>query len=114
MAEYIDREAFIKEKRKQYCDDCDRRKGMKNGKYKTLYDIGEAPCRSCGIGDVLDDVEDYPAADVREVVRGKWIEEPGHIPHCSNCGRYSDDADTGDAICCPFCGAEMKGEEDGT
>ena len=50
-----------------------------------------------------------PAADVVEVRHGRWIYEPGHIPHCSECGRYSDDADTGEAICCPFCGAKMDG-----
>ena len=64
MAEYIEREAFVEQKRKQYCEDCDRRKGMKNGKYKTLYEIGEAPCRACGMDDMLNDVEDFPAADV--------------------------------------------------
>lgn len=65
--EYIEREAFLTQKREQYCKDCSRRKGMRNGKYKTLYEIGEAPCRSCRIDDVLNDVEDFPAADVRPV-----------------------------------------------
>jgi len=53
-----------------------------------------------------------PAADVVPVRHGKWIDEPGHIPHCSECGRYSDDAETGEAICCPFCGARMDGDDD--
>lgn len=66
--EYIEREAFVEQKREQYCKDCSRRKGMRNGKYKTLYEIGEAPCRACEIDDVLNDVEDFPAADVRPVV----------------------------------------------
>ena len=68
MAEYIEREAFLEQKREQYCKDCARRKGMRNGKYKTLYEIGEAPCRACEIDDVLNDVEDFPAADVWPVV----------------------------------------------
>ena len=67
--EYIEREAFLEQKREQYCKDCARRKGMRNGKYKTLYEIGEAPCRACGIDDLLNDVEDFPTADVRPVVR---------------------------------------------
>ena len=54
-----------------------------------------------------------PAADVVPVRHGRWISEPGHIPHCSECGRYSDDADTGEAICCPFCGAKMDKDGDG-
>ena len=68
MAEYIEREAFIAEQRHLYCDNCARRKGMKNGKMRFVYEIGDAPCRACRYGDVLDDLEDYPAADVRPVV----------------------------------------------
>ncbi len=68
MAEYIEREAFIAEQRHLYCENCERRKGMKNGKKKFVYAIGEVPCRACDIGDMLDSIEDYPAADVRPVV----------------------------------------------
>ena len=57
MAEYIEREAFLAEQRHLYCENCARRKGMKNGKMKFVYEIGDAPCRACGIGDVLDDIE---------------------------------------------------------
>lgn len=64
--DYISREAFLAEKRHLYCENCARRKGMKNGKMKFVYEIGDAPCRACGIGDVLDDVEDFPAADAIE------------------------------------------------
>ena len=56
----IDRDAFLAEQRHLYCENCARRKGMKNGKMKFVYDIGDAPCRSCGYGDVLDDIEDAP------------------------------------------------------
>ena len=68
MSEYIDREAFVKEQRHLYCENCARRKGMKNGKMRFVYEIGDAPCRACGYGDVLDDLEDAPAAAVRPVV----------------------------------------------
>mgnify|MGYP003325606029 CR=1 FL=1 len=53
-------DAFIAEQRHLYCENCERRKGMKNGKVKFVYDIGDAPCRACGYGDVLDDLEDAP------------------------------------------------------
>lgn len=62
MSEYINREAFVKEQRHLYCENCARRKGIKNGKMRFVYEIGDAPCRACGYGDVLDDLEDYPAA----------------------------------------------------
>lgn len=68
MAKYIDRDAFLAHERAWYCDNCGRRK---NSKGKTVYEIGEAPCRACSIGDILDLLEDYPTADVVEVVRCK-------------------------------------------
>ena len=120
MSDYISREAFIADKRKQYCSDCERRKGMKNGKLKFCYEIGAAPCRACGIDDMLSDVEDYPAADVRPVVRGKWEEK--RIPdddivcgyyiewHCSCCGVGADNYWKSDY--CPNCGASMVNENE--
>lgn len=71
MSDLIDREAFIEQERKVYCEDCDRRKGMKNGKLTFCYEIGEAPCRACWCDDVLTDLEDFPAAP-------RWVrcEEP--------------------------------------
>lgn len=65
MKEYIEREAFIESQQHLYCENCARRK---DGKGKLVYDIGDAPCRACGIMDVLDAVADFPAADVRPVV----------------------------------------------
>ena len=56
-------------------------------------------------------IKNLPSADVSPVVHGRWIFEPGLIPHCSVCGRYSDDADTGDAKWCAFCGATMDKED---
>lgn len=105
MAEYIEREAFLEQKRKQYCEDCSRRKGFKRGQYKILYEIGEAPCRACEIDDLLNDVEDFPAADVRPVVRGKWEYNPGdNIPYCSECMMPQDS----ECNFCPNCGAKME------
>ena len=65
MAEYIDKDIFLSCEINQYCMNCERRK---NSKGKLVYAIGDAPCRACGIGDVLDDVEVFHAADVRPVV----------------------------------------------
>ena len=121
MAEYIDREAFVTQKRELYCKYCDRRKGMKNGKYRILYDIGDVPCRACGIEDVLSEVEDFPSADVQPVKYGRWS---GYF--CSNCGiskynfisfnivgekEYARPFGTWNY--CPRCGAKMDGEDNG-
>lgn len=115
MAEYIDRQAFLEEQRHLYCENCAKRKGMKRGKMQFVYEIGDAPCRSCGYGDVLDDLEDFPAADVRPVVQGKWtdkrtIEHDGEW-YCTACGKEITiymGADREDRYAyCPNCGADM-------
>ena len=62
MSELIDRRAFIEHERKLYCDDCDRRKGTKNGRKVFCYDVGGVPCRACWVEDVLGDLEDSPTA----------------------------------------------------
>lgn len=104
MAEYIERDAFLADKKWLYCTDCNKRKGKKRGKMVTLYEIGEAPCKSCGIHDMLEEVEDYPAADVRPVVRGEWIEDNGNKA-CSNCRKIWLYRRTN---FCPNCGAKME------
>lgn len=100
MDEYIKKEAFLKDKRELYCADCNRRK---NSKGKMVYDIGDAPCRACSIGDILDDVEDFPAADVRPVVRGKWEYISFMTVKCSNCQEIFHELAWDNF--CPNCGA---------
>lgn len=124
---YIEVEAFISSEQEIYCKDCRRRKGIKNGKEQFIYEIGDAPCKACGIMDILDDVEAYSEAfpaDVKPVVR------------CKECKHYRDKVQTylGDAILHEYCtitglpitsdfycangekrancGADMKEEED--
>ena len=70
----IDADATIKYLREFRCKDCDRRKGMKNGKICFCYEIGEAPCRACDIGDTVDyflDEDISPTVDAVPVVRCK-------------------------------------------
>lgn len=101
MAKYIDRDAFLAKERAWYCENCDRRK---NSKGKMVYEIGEAPCRACNIDDVLDDLEDYHASDVRPVRLGK-LEKYGAAIRCSECGF---DTQSWDVNFCPNCGAKME------
>ena len=104
MEGYIDRERFIKDKREWYCKDCDRRKNT-NG--KIIYEIGDAPCKSCSVNDMLDELEDYPSADVEKVRHGEWIGIRNRSTfRCSICEKINDN--DGD-VRCPFCGAKMDG-----
>ena len=76
----IDADETIKYLREWRCKDCDRRKGMKNGKIRFCYEIGDAPCRACDIGDTIDyflDEDISPTIDAVPVVR------------CKDCKHYS-------------------------
>lgn len=61
--------------------------------------------------DVADMVKNFPAADVRENVRGEWtMLDPDEylLPfRCSHCNRNSENK----YDFCPNCGADMRGEE---
>ena len=52
-----------------------------------------------------------PAADVRPIVKGTWIEEPDRWLHwhCSECG-YAISGLNMEYHYCPNCGAETKGK----
>lgn len=81
---------------------------------------------NCVGGEVsLRQIHDFPAADVRPVVRGKWVQTGGkysrnktidrRILTCSVCGNFLHmegvNAGRGDANFCPNCGADMRGGE---
>lgn len=84
LSDYIKRDSFIEDTVRKHCDDCNRRK---NADGKTVYALGDAPCRACNIADLVDDIDDFPAADVRENQRGKWEDSfDGITPYCSVCG----------------------------
>ena len=70
----IDADASIKYLQEFRCKDCDRRKGMKNGKIRFCYEMGDAPCRACDIGDTIDyflEEDISPTIDAVQVVRCK-------------------------------------------
>ena len=95
MSRYIDADEFSKKMKKQYCENCDNYQGLK--------------CRACPNGDWLDDIDNQPTADVRENVRGEWIDRGKDMTirwQCSECGRK----DTHIYNFCPNCGADMRRE----
>ena len=58
----------------------------------------------------IDLVKSIPAADVREVVRGKWLVGTyGRVHHICSCCKF-DYFSTHTSNFCPNCGAEMRGE----
>ena len=102
----INRKAFIGEIEKHYCAPCKGQDG----------DLGGDWCRSCVINSVLEKVREFPAADVVEVRRGKWVhseiedDDWGRIFHewtCSVCDYSVAHNPTGENYC-PNCGAEMN------
>lgn len=93
MAEYIEREAAFDAVFGQFCASSDETEAALNA--------------------AIEEIRVIPAADVRSVVRGKWIwDDEGY--HCSECwfhacGNTLECMD-GTYRFCPSCGAEMEGE----
>ena len=105
MAEYIERETFLKDAEIRYCLPC---KGA--GK-----DYNGLKCRACWVDDMMGDVDDAPAADVAPVVHGRWVEKEkytfGIMYDCSLCeNRILDNGHPWNY--CPNCGAKMDEKED--
>ena len=50
MPEYIDRDDFIEKERKQFCAECNRRKGMRRGKMRVLYMVDKYQTRLEALG----------------------------------------------------------------
>lgn len=76
----IDADELIDDLMERYCKECDRRKGIKSGKWRIIYEIGEAPCRACEVDDVKAELEEAPTANVPDIKVGEWIP-------CSECER---------------------------
>lgn len=115
----IDADALLDDVFERYCKECDKRKGIKNGKYRIIYNVGDAPCRACSVDDMKDDLENAPTIEERKNVRGEWKEvaERGlcDLRRCSNCGHIEPvglEMITPKPNFCPNCGADMRGEEE--
>lgn len=100
MDDYIEREAVFLEM--DSCDYlCDVQ--IENGKTLLFYDS------------LAENVKSIPAADVRPVVRGEWVDAVqgcGDSPHvrCSNCNEYYWRYFSKFRFC-PNCGADMQTPE---
>ena len=109
----IDADALLDELMERYCKGCEKRKGIKNGKYRIIYDIGDVPCRACSVNDMNDELESAPTIEP-ERKKGKWIHHPeigyGETWLCSECGEKTTSSIMGEPryIFCPMCGASME------
>lgn len=94
----IDADALIAETMKNRCADCDRRKGIKQGKTTFVYDFGEAPCRACDVGDMIDTL------DEATTISG-WISVKDRLPNKGQIVIASDGEHTWDVgMYKSFCG----------
>ena len=98
MAEYIEREALMRQIKEIHCADCDSYHGVR--------------CRACWVDDTLDYIDSEPAADVAPVQHAKWEVVVGSDGKekmvCTGCRKQQDL--TGVFSYCPNCGAKMDGE----
>ena len=111
----IDADATVKYLREFRCKDCDRRKGMKNGKIRFCYEIGDAPCRACDIGDTIDyflDEDISPTIDAVPVKEQDAVKPKSKVRHganaqiqhfCGNCNSMLH----GKPKYCSECGKEV-------
>lgn len=105
MAEYIERDALIKE--------LEERQGWQDQKAACVFKEGY----DCGLEATLEDVKQAITADVAPVVHGEWIKSEEHKPWltCSVCHDCYVDGEWVDGhkwSYCPNCGARMEGGEE--
>lgn len=104
MDEYIkleDATAIIEEKQKELCPVGRYGRGYVYGTEREKYDAWE---------EILDALENLPAADVAPVVHGHWIEKKsavGRYFECSNCGAHENKHTAIKGRFCWGCGAKM-------
>ena len=104
--EYIERDALLADLAKRYCEPCEA-----EGK-----DHNHVRCRACWVDDMMGEIGDAPfAADVVEVVHGRWEYLQDDEWRCSNChtvfntgGKWIPMTDN----FCSECGADMRERRD--
>ena len=67
----IDADELLEIMGTRYCENCERRKGIRRGKKEFIYEIGDVPCKACDIGDAIGDIDGAPAIEAEPIVRCK-------------------------------------------
>lgn len=111
MAEYIEREALLADIRDSYQKLHEIYNGLKFENERAI--CGAELTTFC---EILMRIKDWPAADVVEVKRGRWIwNEECCCWVCSNCYLSALNNWRGlstESNYCPNCGADMRGVND--
>ena len=100
MAEYIEREALMRQIKEIHCAECNSYHGVR--------------CRACWVDDALGYIDSEPTADVVPVRHAMWEVVVGsdgkeHMV-CTGCRKQQDL--TGVFSYCPNCGCRMDGGDD--
>ena len=100
MAEYIEREALMRQIKEIHCAECNSYHGVR--------------CRACWVDDTFGYIDSEPAADVAPVRHAMWEVVVGsdgkeHMV-CTGCRKQQDL--TGVFSYCPNCGCRMDGGDD--
>lgn len=103
MDEYFKREAaiaIIEEKQKELCPVGRYGRGYVYGSDREKYDAWD---------EIIDALENIPAADVAPVVHGRWVFGGDGCVICSKCNE--EESNDNHRNYCPNCGAKMDGGE---
>lgn len=101
MAEYIERETFLKDIEERYCLPCKEAGRDHNG----------CKCRACWVDDMRGDVIDAHDADVAPVVHGRWLFVDTDTEQFFLCNRCKK-KEFWESNYCPNCGCRMDGGSD--
>ena len=111
MAEYIEREALIKQIVNTPSEAAN--KAFEQKEYSFNLTLDRIADRQ---HEIIGTIEDAPAADVVPVVHGRWIEktvpEGRRYFECSNCGAHENRHTAIKGYYCWRCGAKMDGGTD--
>lgn len=113
----IDADALIDELMQRCCNNCIKRMGIKNGKQRMIYEIGDAPCKACEVDDIKVELDDAPTIEAEPVRHGHWIKGEKIYPDilndttygywCSECHHADVHGDNVEVLYCWHCGCKM-------